>query len=141
MTELKETIAVFGLGYIGLPFTAALANVGYKVIGLDVDAKRVEMLKNNEMPFYEPGLKETLEKNKERIEYTADSSYAIRNADSLFVTVGTPLDGNEEPDYSQIDLCIKEIGKNLRRGHLIVLKSTVVVGTTEDYVRPKLEEI
>ncbi len=139
--ELKEKIAVFGLGYIGLPFTAALAHVGYKVIGVDIDEKKIAMLKNGEVPIYEPGLKETLEKNKNRIEYTNESSYAMQNADAIFVTVGTPLKDEGEPDYSQIDSCMNGIGKNLRRGQVIILKSTVVVGTTEEHVKPGLEKV
>src|SRR3989344_9349738 len=140
MTELKETIAVFGLGYIGLPFTAALANVGYKMIGVDIDANRIEKLKKGEVPFYEPGLKEGLDSHKDRIEYTVDSDYAVKNADTLFLTVGTPLLENDHPDFSQIDASIESIGKNIRPGQLIVLKSTVVIGTTEERVAPMLEK-
>src|SRR3989344_3510497 len=124
MVELKDKIAVFGLGYIGLPFTAALANVGYSVIGVDIDKNKVEMMKRGEISIHEPGLKETLEKHKGRIEYTSDSAYAMANADSLLLTVGTPLNENEEPDYTQIESCINDIGKNLKRGQLIILKST-----------------
>ncbi|MEK6854744.1 MAG: nucleotide sugar dehydrogenase [Nanoarchaeota archaeon] len=141
MVDLKHKIAVFGLGYVGLPFTAALAHVGYKVIGVDVNKERIEILKKGEVPFYEPGIKEILEKNKEKIEYTTDSAYALKNSDVIFLTVGTPLDENDEPDYTQIDSCIKEIGKGLKKDDLIILKSTVVVGTTEERVAPKLEEI
>ena len=141
MVELKDKIAVFGLGYIGLPFTAALANVGYSVIGVDIDKNKVEMMKRGEISIHEPGLKETLEKHKGRIEYTSDSAYAMANADSLLLTVGTPLNENEEPDYTQIESCINDIGKNLKRGQLIILKSTVVIGTTEEYVAPRLEKI
>ena len=141
MVELKDKIAVFGLGYIGLPFTAALANVGYSVIGVDIDKNKVEMMKRGEISIHEPGLKETLEKHKKRIEYTSDSAYAMANADSLLLTIGTPLNENEEPDYTQIESCINDIGKNLKRGQLIILKSTVVIGTTEEYVAPRLEKI
>lgn len=141
MDDLKNKIAVFGLGYIGLPFTAALANVGYKVIGVDIDKEKVEMLKKGEVMIYEPGLKEILEKHKSKVEYTTDSSYAMEHADTILVTVGTPVDENEQPNYNQIDSCIEDIGKNLKKGQLIILKSTVVIGTTEEYVAPLLEKL
>src|SRR3989338_2383335 len=141
MDDLKNKIAVFGLGYIGLPFTAALANVGYKVIGVDIDKEKVEMLKKGEVMIYEPGLKEILEKHKSKVEYTTDSSYAMEHADTILVTVGTPVDENEQPNYNHIDSCIEDIGKNLKKGHLIILKSTVVIGTTEEYVAPLLEKL
>lgn len=141
MTELDKTVSIFGLGYIGLPFSAALANVGYKVIGVDIDSEKISMLKKGEIGIYEPGLKETLEKYKRRIEYTIDGEYAIKNSDIIFVTVGTPINDNDEADYRQLDSCIEIIGKNLRKGHLVMLKSTVVIGTTEEYVSPRLEKI
>ena len=139
--ESKDRIAIFGLGYVGLPFTAALANVGFNVIGVDIDNDRIEMLKKGNIPIYEPGLEETLRKNKNKIEYTTDSAYATRNSNSIFLTVGTPLKANDEPDYTQVDSCIEIIGKNLRKGRLIILKSTVPIGTTEEYIAPKLESL
>tara|TARA_Y100000310_G_scaffold345208_1_gene462678 strand:- start:5473 stop:6798 length:1326 start_codon:yes stop_codon:yes gene_type:complete len=141
VVNLQNTIVVFGLGYIGLPFTAALANIGYKVIGVDINQQRIDSLKRGEVPFYEPGVKETLEKNREKIEYTSDETYAIQNADTIFITVGTPTNDNDEPDYSHIDSCIESIGRNLKKGQLVVLKSTVVVGTTEERVAPKLQAL
>src|SRR3989344_689735 len=141
MTELNKTVSVIGLGYIGLPFCAALANVGYKVIGVDIDNEKISMLKRGEVGIHEPGLKETLDKYKQRIEYTVDGAYAVQNSDIIFVTVGTPVNENDEPDYRQLDSCIEIIGKNLRNGQLVMLKSTVIIGTTEDYVSPRLEKI
>ena len=140
MDHENSTIAVLGLGYIGLPFTAALANVGYNVIGVDVNKERIDMLKRGEVPFYEPGMRETLEINKGRVEYTYDYPSAIKRSDVLFVTVGTPLRNDETPDYSQIDSCMAEIGKSLKLEQLVMLKSTVVVGTTENHVIPMLEK-
>ena len=100
--ESKDRIAIFGLGYVGLPFTAALANVGFNVIGVDIDNDRIEMLKKGNIPIYEPGLEETLRKNKNKIEYTTDSAYATRNSNSIFLTVGTPLKANDEPDIRKL---------------------------------------
>lgn len=141
MVDLKDKIAVLGLGYVGLPFAAALAHVGYRVIASDIDKEKIDLLMKEKIPFYEPGLKETLEKNKDRIEYTNDNSYAIRNSDVVFVTVGTPINNGEDPDFTQVDQVAEEIGKNLRKGQLIIFKSTLVVGTTEERILSKLELI
>ena len=138
---MQKTIAIFGIGYIGLPLTAAFANVGFKVIGVDINQERVEQLKKGFIPLFEPGVKETLERCKDSIEFTSDPSYAMKKADAAFITVGTPLKDDKDPDYSYVDSCIEQIGKNLRKGHLIVLKSTVILGTTEEHVMPQLEKL
>ncbi len=141
MVGLKNKIAVLGLGYIGLPFTAALANVGFEVIGVDKDIEKIALLNNEKVPFYEPGLKETIEKNRQKIIFTSNSAEAIRNSDTIFVTVGTPINKDGTPDYSQIDSVTEEIGRNLKKDHLIIIKPTVFVGTTEEHIIPKLESI
>jgi len=141
MVDPKKRVAVLGLGFIGLPLAAALANVGFKVIGVDLNQKKLSMLKEGKVPFYEPGLRDSLEKHRENIEYTSNNAYAINNSEVIFVAVGTPLRDNDEVDYTQLDSCIKEIGLNLRKGHLIILKPTLILGTTEDYVTPRLEEL
>jgi len=141
MVDLKNKIAILGLGYIGLPFTVALANVGFKLIGVDRDTERIDILNRGDVPFYEPGLKETLEKNKDKITFTTNSSFAIQNADTIFVTVGTPVNKDGTPDYSQIDSAMELIGMNLKKGQLIIIKPTVFVGTTEDHIVPRLESL
>ncbi|MDD5193393.1 MAG: nucleotide sugar dehydrogenase [Candidatus Nanoarchaeia archaeon] len=139
MMSLEKKIAVFGLGHIGLPFTAALAHVGFEVIGVDPDRAKIDGLNRGEVPFYEPGMAETLNRNKRLIKYTTDADTGVKDSDAIFITVGTPLKSDHTPDYSQIDSCTREIAKNLRRGQLVVLKSTVVLGTTENYFKPNLE--
>lgn len=141
MVDLKNKIAVLGLGYIGLPFTAALAHVGFELIGVDRDLERINLLNRGEVPFYEPGLKETLEKNKDKIKFTTDSPLAIQTSDTIFVTVGTPVNKDGTPDYSQIDSAMELIGRNIKKGQLIVIKPTVFVGTTEDHIIPRLESL
>lgn len=140
--ENKKCVAVVGLGYVGLPLTAALANVGYHVIGVDIDKKRLERLKQSyKADIYEPGVDDVFNKCRDCIEFTSDYGYAMGKCEAVFVTVGTPLKDNDEPDYGHIDASIVAIGKHLKKGQTVVLKSTVVVGTTEDHVKPKLEKI
>lgn len=141
MVDLKNRISVWGLGYIGLPFAAALAHVGYKIIGVDIDKNRIEMLKQGKIPFYEPGLRESLENNKSRLEYTHDTEYAMKNSDTIFVTIGTPIDEKNNPIYSQLDSCVDSIGKHLKKEQLVILKPTVTIGATEERVAPRLESL
>src|SRR3989344_220105 len=141
MVDLKQKIAVLGLGYIGLPLTAALANAGYEVIAVDISNEKIEGLKKGIVYLYEPGLRETLANEKGKIEFTTDDAYAIRNSDVVFVAVGTPIKENSTPDYTQLNSCLKSIGQNLKKGQLIFLKSTVFLGPTEFYDLPKLEKM
>lgn len=144
MTEKsnRDYVTVIGVGYIGLPLTAALANSGFNVIGLDINKERVDKLNaTSESDIYEPGVSETLKLCKEFIEFTIDAEYAIKKSKGIFITVGTPLKEDNSPDYSYIESTITLIGKYLQRGQVIILKSTVLLGSTEEYVRPKLEEL
>lgn len=136
----KNSISVIGIGYVGLPITTALANVGYKVVGVDFNKQRVQDLnEKNETDIYEPGVYETLRKCKDSVEFTSDYSYALKNCDTVLITVGTPLKDDGTPNYEYLDSSLASIGKNLRKDQLIILKSTVIPGTTEDHVVSKLE--
>ncbi|MFH0979282.1 MAG: nucleotide sugar dehydrogenase [Candidatus Woesearchaeota archaeon] len=138
----KKTVAVVGLGYIGIPFTAALANVGFRVIGVDIDPRKVASLSRDyATDIYEPGVNDILAKCRDCIEFTTDYSYALSKCEAVFITVGTPLKENDEPDYRYIDSAIASIGPHLKKGHVVVLKSTVILGTTEEYVLPRLEKL
>ncbi|MBS3112478.1 nucleotide sugar dehydrogenase [Candidatus Woesearchaeota archaeon] len=141
MSYQHKILAVLGLGYIGLPLSATLANVGFNIIGVDIDKNKIENLKKMKLPFYEPGLAGTLEECKDKIEYTTNSSDALKRADGIFVTVGTPVDENNLPNYTAINAVVQEIGQNLRTGQVIIFKSTLVLGTTEHLIKPKLEEL
>lgn len=123
-------VGVVGLGYVGQPTLAALANVGYRVIGMDKDSARVARLaEHGEAGVYEPGLTETLTRWKDRIRYT-DSYKEVMRAEAVLITVGTPA--NEDGRVSQVgvDEVIAGIAPHLRHGHLVILRSTVLPGTT-----------
>jgi UDP-N-acetyl-D-mannosaminuronic acid dehydrogenase len=142
LDKKKRTVAVIGLGYIGIPFVAALANVGYHVVGVDIDKEKVQKLSKTYIPpLYEPDLDKTLKNNKDSIEFTTDYAYAMKKCEAIFITVGTPLSETNQPDYKFVEFAIDSMGKNLRPGHIIILKSTVILGTTEDYVKPRLEKL
>lgn len=132
-------IAVIGTGYVGLPAGAGLASHGHDVTCVDIDEEKVEQINNGECPIYEEGLPELLEKvvSSGKLEASTDTASAVKNADIVFLAVGTPMDeeGNINLDY--IEQASKDVVKGMkdREGYqTIVVKSTVVPGTTEDLI-------
>lgn len=124
-------IAIIGSGHVGLVSGAVFAQMGSKVICVDNDKKKIEMLKEGKMPFYEPGLEEIIKKNKSRLTFTDSISYAVKNSDIIFICVGTPPKENGEPDLRYVENVAREIGRAMDRYKLIVEKSTVPVQTGE----------
>ncbi|WP_283680554.1 UDP-glucose dehydrogenase family protein [Clostridium perfringens] len=126
-------IVVAGTGYVGLVTGACLSEIGHNVTCVDVDEKKVEIMKKGISPIYEPGLDELLEKNyKEgRLDFTTDYKNAYKNADIVFIGVGTPerSDGSANLDY--VFTVCSQIAENLENDCLVVVKSTVPVGTND----------
>jgi UDPglucose 6-dehydrogenase len=124
-------ISVIGTGYVGLVVGACLAETGNDVICADVDAGKVERLKKNELPIYEPGLESYVERNQAagRLSFTTDVSWAIGEADVVFIAVGTPPDEDGSADLRHVLEVAKSIGASMRRELVVVTKSTVPVGT------------
>jgi UDPglucose 6-dehydrogenase len=143
MTDDVRTLAVIGLGKLGAPMVACFASKGFEVIGVDVDAVKVQAVGSGKAPVFEPGLAELLEANRSRISATTDLSEAVRRADMTFIVVATPSDdeGGFSLDYV-LGAC-ETIGGSLKaaRGyHVVVLTSTVLPGATDSTVRGVLEE-
>jgi len=129
--KMKGTIGVIGLGYVGLSLTAAFANVGHRVIGVDIDRKKIEILQEGRKLFlYEPGLAETLKRCENRIEFTDRHEEMMGRSEVVFITVNTPLDSCGEIDLGPILSVVAQIGPLLRRDQLVIARSTVVPGTT-----------
>lgn len=126
-------IVVAGTGYVGLVTGACLSEVGHNVTCVDVDEKKVEIMKKGISPIYEPGLDELLERNyKEgRLDFTTDYKNAYKNADIVFIGVGTPerADGSANLDY--VFTVCSQIAENLENDCLVVVKSTVPIGTND----------
>ncbi len=124
-------ISVIGTGYVGLVVGACLAETGNDVICADVVASKIEGLKRNVLPIYEPGLEDLVERNQQdgRLTFTTDIAAAIASADVLFVAVGTPPDEDGSADLQHVLSVAREIGKHMTREMVIVTKSTVPVGT------------
>lgn len=132
-------IAVIGMGYVGLPLAVEKAKVGFNVIGIDKNLKRVDMINKGQnyiSDVKDKELQELVQKNK--LWATADFS-VLQEADIIVICVPTPLTKNREPDLSYIMAATGEIAKNLRKGQLVTLESTTYPGTTEEVILPKLE--
>jgi UDPglucose 6-dehydrogenase len=124
-------ITVVGTGYVGLVVGACLAETGNAVTCADVDAAKIEGLKQNVMPIYEPGLDDYVERNQkqQRLVFTTDIPTAVQSADVVFIAVGTPPDEDGSADLRHVLAVADQIGRHMRRELVIVTKSTVPVGT------------
>ena len=134
-------VTVIGSGYVGLVTGACLSDLGFRVVCLDKDANKVEMLQRGDVPIYEPGLKELLARNhaEGRIRFTTDAQEAIDHGDILFIAVGTPAQEDGSADLGHVLSVASMIGQNLNGFKLIVNKSTVPVGTA-DRVRAAVKQ-
>ncbi|MGP5219297.1 UDP-glucose dehydrogenase family protein [Arthrobacter rhombi] len=126
-------IAVIGTGYLGATHAACMAELGFEVLGLDVDQEKVDSLSRGELPFHEPGLPELLLKHIDsgRLRFTTSYEEVGAWADVHFIGVGTPqLPGEYAADVAFVDAATVSLAKNITKDALIVGKSTIPVGTT-----------
>jgi UDP-N-acetyl-D-mannosaminuronic acid dehydrogenase len=135
----RPSVAVIGLGRVGLPLSLAFADLDLKVRGVDVSQELVDRLLRKEMPFWEEGGQALLERHAGRRFLPSASTAGLDQCDHVILTLGTPVDSNMNPDLSQIDRALDSISKELRPGQTIILRSTVSPGTTR-WVMAKLED-
>lgn len=126
-------IAVAGTGYVGLVAGVCFAEVGHQVTCVDIDENKVETMKKGISPIYEAGLEELMQKNYAagRIEYTTDYKAAYKDADAIFIGVGTPEQPDGSANLSYIATVARQIAENIEKDCLVVVKSTVPVGTND----------
>jgi len=133
-------ICVVGTGYVGLVTCACFADLGNEVIGVDVDAQKIEKLKQGIVPIYEPGLKELIDHNLgKRLLFTTDLKYGVESSEFIFIAVGTPPLESGEADLTAVKQVAAGIGKYLNGPKIVVDKSTVPVGMG-DLVASIIEE-
>ena len=140
----RPAVSFMGLGYVGLTTAACLASRGFRVIGFDVDPKKVEAVNGGVCPIYEPGLEELLRDavSKGLLKATTDFREAVLGSDITFITVGTPSLETGEIDLRYVREASRMIGEALSEKpewHLVVVKSTVMPGTTEGLVKETIE--
>jgi len=137
-------IGIIGLGFVGLSFASVLATKGYSVIGVDSDKEKLEKIKNGIVPFYEPKLQSMLRRSLNVGLKISSNILAIKKCNLIFVTVGTPQKRNGEIDLTMIKNVTNKIGKLLSKTQhkpIIIIKSTVIPGTTQNVILPILQRI
>ncbi len=133
-------VCVIGTGYVGLVTGAVFADLGNDVICVDKDEKKIAMLKNAEMPIYEPGLEEMVRRNleDERIRFTLDTMEGVQKSEVVFIAVGTPPSDDGSTDMRYVESAAKDVAAALDQYKIIVNKSTVPPGTG-NFVRDIIE--
>ena len=135
-------ITIFGSGYVGLVTGTCLADVGHDVVCMDVDAAKIEGLKQGEIPIYEPGLEGMLLRNVEagRLSFTTDAREAVEHGVLQFIAVGTPPDEDGSADLKYVLSVATTIGEHMNDYKVIIDKSTVPVGTA-DRVKARVKDV
>lgn len=136
MKTKNATIAIVGLGYVGLPLAVSFARQGFRVIGFDISAYRIGELAKGRDYTGEVAPRELAQTT---LKYTADASH-IQKADFVIIAVPTPVHESKKPDLRPVRSASKNVGKNLKHGAIVVYESTVWPGLTEDYCIPVLEK-
>ncbi len=127
MSAEREPIGVIGTGYVGLVTAVGFAEAGSRVWCVDIDQAKIKRLQRGEVPIHEPGLQEMLERNRERLDFSAELSGALENVRLLFVAVGTPPTASGDADLSAVHEVVDAMPSSGE--HALVMKSTVPCGT------------
>ncbi len=124
-------LTMFGTGYVGLVTGACFAEMGNKVLCVDVDAAKIEALRQGQIPIYEPGLEDMVRANQAagRLQFTTDAAAGVAHGDVLFIAVGTPADEDGSADLQYVLAVADTIARHMQERKIIVDKSTVPVGT------------
>lgn len=137
-------ISVFGLGYVGVVLAACLADNGNRVVGVDVNPTKVEIIKQGRSPIIEKGLNELVQRGiqQDSLVASTDTRQAVLDSELSFVCVGTPSNGNGNIDLTYVRRVCEQIGSALaekQNYHVVVLRSTMLPGSTQEIVIPTLE--
>lgn len=138
--DARKNVAVYGQGFVGITLSAALANLGHKVYGVDVQESLIKRLKDNDVHVFEPRLNDIVAATQEGGSLEFTTGLAEEKVDYYIVAVGTPVNDEGIANLAALDAVTQSIGKRLKRGDVVMLRSTVPVGTTRNVVREILEE-
>lgn len=128
---MEKTASVIGIGRVGLPLSLTLAEAEYKVYGIDSNKEYVQEILKGKMPFMEEKGQEYLEKHLNNKFFPTTDSSKVKESEYILLTLGTPVDEHLNPDYGQIKKVAEDLKDNLKKGHTVILRSTVAPGTTE----------
>ena len=139
ISERKLTVGVVGLGYVGLPLAVEKAKAGFKTIGFDVQKEKVDLV-NKGQNYIGDVVDSDLKKLVEAGTFSATTDFSfVKDVDFIAICVPTPLDRHQQPDISYVRDSAKEISKYLKKETMVVLESTTYPGTTEELIKPILE--
>ncbi|MDJ0273768.1 MAG: 3-hydroxyacyl-CoA dehydrogenase NAD-binding domain-containing protein [Aigarchaeota archaeon] len=143
MATMIKSITVVGLGKLGLCIAAVLADAGFKVVGVDVDEGRVRAVNSGEVYIKEPKLPHLIRKNRKRIRATTALDDAIASSQATFVILPTPSEPDGTFSLKHVLPVVKEAARAISRKdeyHLMVINSTIMPGSMDNYIKPTLEE-
>lgn len=135
-------IVVSGTGYVGLVTGVCLADKGHDIICVDIDKQRIEDLKKGIVPLFEPGIVELIEKNADRLTFTCDTENSYKQADLIFIAVGTPEKKDGSANLSYVFDVAEQIAEQIQTDCVVAIKSTVPICTNEnveDYIKSNLK--
>jgi len=135
--DTKKTVCVIGLGYVGLPLAVRCSEKGYRVLGLEMNEEKVELINQGKSPIEEKFLEDNLPKFK--VEASMDEKI-VSEADIILICVPTPVDKKFNPDLGPVIGATEIVARNFKKGALVVLESTVNPGVSEEIIRPILEK-
>ena len=138
----SATVGVIGLGYVGLPAACVIAEAGFNVTGIDIDAKRVEMINSGQSPIEgdEPSLDSLLTRVIDSKRLRASTSHKdLAKADIVLICVDTPVEADHQPRFEALKSACQSLGAVLKKGALVIIESTIAPGTIDKIVRPALE--
>ena len=136
----NKDVLIIGLGYVGLTLALVLADVGFKVSGYEIKSDLVKDINKGIVPFHEKGLSSLLKFHLSQGNFRAIDSLDHETADIYIFSVGTPLGPNNQPILTALEQSSKELGPRLKKSDLVILRSTVIIGTTRNVVVPILEK-
>jgi UDPglucose 6-dehydrogenase len=136
-------VTVIGAGYVGLVTGACFADVGNDVLCIDVDSKKIECLRRGEISLREPGLDAIVARNSTagRLQFSMSYDEAAAHASLIFIAVGTPSSEDGSADLSSVLSCARTLGQKIERDTLVVVKSTVPVGTNDQVLAALQKEL
>lgn len=136
----SRDICIIGCGYVGLTLALVMARSGFNVKGFDLNIELINRLKKSKLPFYEKGINSLLNQQLNKNFHVTNSVSEIKNCDTYIISVGTPISKLKKPNYTFLKKSIISLSKILKKGDLVILRSTVPVGTTRKILINLLEK-
>ena len=136
-----HTVAIIGLGYVGLPLFCLIADTpGYRCFGVDIDKEKLNLIQSRKLTFNDELVKNFYHNHKYPLSLTAKAEEIVLESEIIIICVPTPVDAESNPDFSPLISATKSIVPALKKGHLVIIESTIYPGSTEEIVLPILEK-